>query len=135
MQKPQKSAWCGGCRFTPAECRFQRDSCEPGTRLATQYAPPDEVLLVRRGTVLLTSSSGQGSEMTLRGPGTLIGAESLRRAPSSFDAWSLTPVLLCRVPAASLRDWVAPQGSPNGAIDFLVDELVELAPGRAARGR
>jgi CRP-like cAMP-binding protein len=105
-----------------------------GTVLATQGQRVSEALIVREGTVLVTSFTADGDEVwsSVRGPDTLIGAELLRNGRCELDVVALTEVRLLRIAPDDFRAWVGPAHSPAAAIiELLLQEISALGRDRA----
>jgi len=105
-----------------------------GTVLATQGQRLQEVLIVREGTVLVTSFTADGDEVwsSVRGPDTIIGAEILRHGRCELDVIALTEVRLLRIAPDDFRAWIGPAHSPAAAIiELLLQEISALGRDKA----
>jgi CRP-like cAMP-binding protein len=118
----------------PGDAQVREVVRSAGTVLATQGQRVHEVLIVREGTVLVTSFTGDGDEVwsSVRGPDTLIGAELLRHGRCELDVVALTEVRLLRITPDDFRAWVGPAHSPAAAIiELLLQEISTLGRDRA----
>ena len=103
---------------TPNRCPFHEVARSAGSLIFPQGEPPECVWFLRRGTVLLSSVSACGDETlcSLRGPGSLLGLELLRNAPTDYEAWALADVEMCRLESDGFRGWVGDRSTPMGVV-------------------
>jgi CRP/FNR family cyclic AMP-dependent transcriptional regulator len=127
---------CAECGMTRAgTCPFHETRLAAGSVLVAQGEKPERVWLIRRGTVIVTSVSGTGEETqcSLRGPGSVIGLEAVRDEASSYQAWTLSDATLCGLAAERFRSWTGPRNNPIGVVlDYALDELAERGEERIA---
>jgi CRP-like cAMP-binding protein len=150
MKSLPKVSNCASCTLGAASqfgsCPFHDLERPAGTILLRQGEVPQCVWFIRRGTVLLSSTteSGDETQCALRGPGAVVGLEALAARPTRAEAWALSDVALCRLDADSFRAWVGEADTPAGAVARLAIEegdrrghervaLAGVAPVRVAR--
>lgn len=114
----------------PASCPFHNVGRDPGEILVAQGEVPPAVAFVRAGSVVLSSvlPSGDETYCAVRGPGSLFGLELLGGEAAAYQAWALSPVVLCLLSAGAFRQWLGRPDSPMGAV-------LLLALGEAERRR
>ncbi len=125
---------CGTCLLGGGgDCAFYMVRRRAGALLVAQGAVPDRVYFVRRGSVLVSSLAESGDEIlcSVRGAGSLLGLELVRRQPTDYEAWALGEVELCAMEARSFAAWLGGLDSPAGAVLTLA--LAEGAERRAER--
>ena len=62
---------------------------------------------------------GPGGDETVcgfRGPGSLLGLELLDNVPADYQAWALTPSIVCALSAPAFAQWIGTLDSPMGAV-------------------
>jgi len=127
---------CAECGMSRAgTCPFHETRLAAGSVLVAQGEKPDRVWLIRRGTVIVTSVSGTGEETqcSLRGPGSLIGLEAVRDEASVYQAWTLSDATVCGLASERFRHWTGPRNNPLGVVlDYALDELAERGEERIA---
>jgi CRP-like cAMP-binding protein len=107
---------------------------QAGQLVLRQGEAPECVWHIREGMILLsaTTSSGAETECALRGPGALVGLEALTHQPTSYEAWTLSDAVLCRLDAPAFRAWVGDLDTPAGAVAKLaLEEGMRLRRERA----
>ena len=117
----------GGCetcaigRASAEGCPFHQLHWAAGTLLLRQGEVPNCVWYVRRGLVLVssTTSAGDETECGLRGPGALVGIEALAQRPTGYEAWALSELEACRVDSPSFRGWFGDVDTPAGVTALL----------------
>jgi CRP-like cAMP-binding protein len=81
---------------------------------------------VKDGLLALTVTDEDGAEraLGLRGPGAVVGLESLVPRPSPVEVRALSPATVCRISGDALSGWIGPPGGPARAVvELLVSEL------------
>jgi CRP-like cAMP-binding protein len=128
-----------GASSGEAGCPFRERTFAAGACLtlphSTQDRPSsqDTLWYVHRGQVVVSSSDESGKELSccIRGPGSLLGLESLGQRPFAFEAWCLSEVVLCRMTVDGFRAWVGSGGAPaTTALAFAADEITRRAAER-----
>lgn len=115
----ESCASCGlGRASGPLACPFHDVAFAAGSLLLTQGEIPTTIWHVRDGSVLVSSLSVDGEETacSLRGAGAMLGLEALTGAATSYEAWALSDVVVCRMDLASFRSWLGPLDRPAGVI-------------------
>jgi CRP-like cAMP-binding protein len=128
---------CQKCLLGRDGCRFDEQSHRPGAVLFRQGQVPDAVWYVKSGLVLVSSMDGGGSETScsLRGPGALLGLETLLGAPVEYEAWALTEVAVCRLKSDEVATFARGPLAP-ALLQLSVEELVRRQRERIGiRGR
>ncbi len=123
------SACHGRCRFTPS-------TREAGATLCAQGETPAAVYFVKEGFVAQSTVSPRGVEthLALRGPGTLVCCESVKRVPSPHEVRALSRVKLCSLAGDHLASWVSPgQGPARAVLDLLLVEITSQHDDRSFR--
>ncbi len=112
----------GWCPFTPREVKT-------GQHLWHQGEVPTEVLFVRQGLLSLTGTEPSGSESlsSVRGPRSLLGAESLTGRPAAVSVEALTDATVCSASPQRLTEWVGPTTPASTLLTLLVDENTRAA--------
>lgn len=108
---------CGiGLATAPGPCAFRPVSVKAGTLVLLQGEVAEHVWLLKRGLVLASSVDEAGDEIScgVRGPGTLLGLESVVGRASAFDAWAVDDLDMCRLDRAGAVRWLGNRGSPMG---------------------
>jgi CRP-like cAMP-binding protein len=95
-------------------CPFRDTRRGAGTILIHQGVKPSNVLYLRRGHVVLSSTAESGTEVScaVRGPDTLLGLEAVLDLPMPYQVWALTDVVLCTLDTHAFRDWLGSEKSP-----------------------
>jgi CRP-like cAMP-binding protein len=141
------SSACGACPLgraaVPNLCPFQERTLGAGTVLLRQGEVPDGVWYLKRGIVIVSSLSAAGQETScaLRGPGALIGAETLLVRGAAHETWALEDIVACRIPAADFASWLGTDETPTRAVLMLMlterarlhDERIAVSGTAAAR--
>jgi CRP-like cAMP-binding protein len=113
---------CQTCRLgvasLPYSCPFHELRRPAGSVLVQQDERSHWVWYLRRGQVVLGSTSESGGDLScaVRGPDTLLGIENLVGHPVPYQISALTDVVLCALEAAAFREWVGTLGTPMGAV-------------------
>jgi CRP-like cAMP-binding protein len=111
---------CQTCRMAPSSgdqaCPFTDTRLEAGARLAEAGQVPSQIVLLRRGQVVLSASAGAGRDVScaVRGPGTLLGLDAVLERELPYEVRALTHVAACSVGAESFKAWMGPLDSPLG---------------------
>lgn len=108
---------CGiGLATAPGPCAFRPLSLKAGTLVLLQGEVSEHVWLLKRGLVLASSVDEAGDEIScgVRGPGTLLGLESIIGRAAAFDAWAVDDLDVCRLDRAGVERWLGHRGSPMG---------------------
>ena len=102
-------------------CPFVREKHRPKRRLRLRGAPAEKVTFIKRGYAVL--SSGAGQRHLLRGPGTLVGWESLTNGPdaATHTLTTLTDCETCVVEPDVFRVFVTTRAAQ--VLPLLVTEL------------
>jgi CRP-like cAMP-binding protein len=105
---------CEQCVLGRHGCQLEEQQCRPGAVLLRQGEVPAAVWYLKSGFVLVSSMDDGGSETScsLRGPGALLGLETLLGATIEYEAWALTDVVVCRMGAAEVTAWAKGTGAP-----------------------
>ena len=141
---PQRCVVCRlGASAGDDGCPFRERSFPAGSCLSLPHrahdeaqeaaASPDTLWYIHRGQVVVSSSDEGGKELSccVRGPGSLLGIESLGQRPFAFEAWCLSDVVVCRLTSDSFKDWVNGGGAPaTTALAFAADEITRRAAER-----
>lgn len=117
---------CGiGLASKAGPCPFRPLSVKAGTLVLLQGEVAEHVWLIKRGLVLASSVDEAGDEIScgVRGPGTLLGLESVIGRPTAFDAWAVDDLDACRLDRAGVERWLGARDSPMGVA--LAHALVE----------
>jgi CRP-like cAMP-binding protein len=130
---------CQACelvlRSGATDCPF-RDAKKPaGTVLIPEGHKPDGVLYLRRGQVVLstTSSSGTEASCAVRGPNTLLGLEAVLDRPMPYQVWALTDVAICVLEIGQFKSWLGDMSSPLGAaLGYSLEEAARRVGERQA---
>lgn len=112
-----------GCRFVIAEAKV-------GATLAERDRIPPLVLYVRAGSVTSSYTDLQGRErrFSLRGPGSLLGWQTLNGHPADDDISVHVAGELCSIAPSALADWVEADGAAAAALaGCFLHELEMLA--------
>lgn len=107
-----------GLATAPGPCAFRPLTVKAGTLILLQGEIAEHVWLLKRGIVLASSVDEAGEEMScgVRGPGALLGLESLIGRPSAFDAWAVDELEMCRLDRAGVERWLGKRDSPMGVV-------------------
>jgi CRP-like cAMP-binding protein len=102
-------------------CPFVREKHRPKRRLRLRGAPTEKVTFIKRGYAVL--SSGTGQRHLLRGPGTLVGWETLTEGPgpATHTLTTLTDCETCMLDPDAFRAFVATRAAQ--VLPLLVAEL------------
>jgi CRP-like cAMP-binding protein len=115
---PVAVGWRTRCGFTP-------DQKEAGALVIARGERHANVFFVREGVVAIGPRDPLHAQLSLRGPRSVFGLESLTDAPAPSDVWAVTPSRLCSVPAEAFRAWLGPEDSPGRAvIELLARDLL-----------
>jgi CRP-like cAMP-binding protein len=112
---------CQACglvlRSGATDCPYRDAKKAAGTVLIPEGQTPESVIYLRRGQVVLSSTSASGSEVScaVRGPNTMIGLEALLDRPIPYQVWALTDVAICTLEVDQFRTWLGEMSSPLGA--------------------
>lgn len=99
------------------ECPYRDTRRDAGSVLLYQGQKAPAILYLRRGQVVLSSTSASGAEVScaVRGPDSLLGLEALVDSPMPYQVWALTDVVLCVLETDAFAAWVGSMKSPLGA--------------------
>jgi CRP-like cAMP-binding protein len=113
---------CSSCALgvasRPGPCAFEHRHFAAGERLASQGTLVDRVWYLKSGLLLLdgVSEDGDTSSCALRGPGSLVGLESLNGEELPHDVWTVTDVEACLMDRPGFERWVGLDHTPAGAV-------------------
>jgi CRP-like cAMP-binding protein len=132
---------CYSCRLGvasgPADCPYRERSFEAGANMSLPDIGEDSVWFIREGQVAVSSSSEAGRELSccVRGPGSVIGIESLGREPFRFEAWCLTDVTACTLTKEEFRRWIHSRDeTAETALSVAAEEIARRASEREVLG-
>jgi CRP-like cAMP-binding protein len=99
-----------------AVCPFTGTRVEAGATLASEGQVPSQIVFLRRGQVVLSTSAGSGRERScaVRGPGALLGLDAVLGHELPYEVRALTHVAACTVDPEAFKAWVGPLDSPLG---------------------
>jgi CRP-like cAMP-binding protein len=130
---------CQSCALLPkadaGPCPFTDLRYGAGDVLMEQGPVPPRILFLRRGQVVLSSSSSSGRDLScaVRGAGTMLGLEAVLERPLPYAVRALTDVTLCVVDIGSFKSWIGPLDSPLGAaLRLSLEETIRRAGERQA---
>ena len=115
---------------TSGPCPFSRTRYPSGAVLCAQDEASPALIFVLRGYVALNalSSDGTESEVSIRGPGSVLALEALRGGRATREARALGPVTVCSLQRQGISRWLGPDKGP-------VRALLSLAMGELGRER
>ena len=117
---------CPLCLANRGRCNFAQTRAAAGTLVFAQGEPMDRACFIREGLLTLSVFSAEGAErnFAVRGPRTLLGAESLNGGASAAEVRALTDVKLCVLSSSQFSAWLGPDHTPARAVlGFLLSEL------------
>lgn len=133
---PLRCQTCGLVnRASVTECPFHDARRTAGTILIHEGTKPTSIIYLRRGQVVLSSTSASGAEVScaVRGPDTMIGLEALLDQPMPYQVWALTDVAVCMLDTDGFRNWLGSLASPLGAaLNFSLQEAARRVGERQA---
>src|SRR5512143_904781 len=133
---PLRCQTCGLVnRSAVTECPFHDARRNAGTILIHEGTKPTSIIYLRRGQVVLSSTSAAGAEVScaVRGPDSMIGLEALLDQPMPYQVWALTDVAVCMLDADGFRSWLGSLSSPLGAaLNFSLQEAARRVGERQA---
>lgn len=96
-------------------CPFVDRGRQAGQYIYLEGEPADMVWFIRRGTVVLSRTGGDGdvdSAHAVRGEGAMLGLEGLIGADHVDSARAVTDVRLCGAPRDTVDAWLGPANGP-----------------------
>ena len=132
-----RAAECAQCVIgrasLPARCPYHPTQRSAGDVLVRQGEVPAAVVLVKHGSVLVTSVGPAGDETycAIRGPGSLLGLELLQGKAADYQAWALGATTVCSLSAAAFGQWLGNLDTPMGTV--LAISLTEAEQRRGER--
>ena len=91
------------------------------------------VWYVRQGWVAVSSTEASGAELScsVRGPGSMLGLEALVGATFPFELWTLSRVVLCKLPAEGFQTWLGWRNlRADTVLGCAVEELAQRSTDR-----
>ena len=136
---PPEQRRCPMCKLgvasQPDPCPFREQIVKVGECLAVPAGSAGWVWYLRQGWVMVSSTEASGAELScaVRGPGSMLGLESLAGATFPFELWTLSPVVLCKLAADAFQDWLGWRNlRADTVLGCAVDELAQRASDRQA---
>jgi CRP-like cAMP-binding protein len=123
---------CKTCPLAPParkRCAFTPERREAGALVYAKGDLVSSVYFVREGVVAVGARSDPTTKLSLRGPRSLFGLETLRGERAQSDVWAVTTSWLCSLPGDRFSDWLGPrEGSARTVVELLTSDLLNRAP-------